>query len=139
MAKVLVVDDDEQVRELLNRVLLVDGHEVCQAPDGLVAVDICHRQSPDLTIIDLIMPNKEGLETIRELRRDYPAMRILAISGGGLTGTNSYLRLAQRLGADGAMAKPILPNELRKTVSELLGQSPVAGAPANRPLGPLVG
>lgn len=126
MAKILVVDDDVQVREFINRVLLVDGHEVCQAPDGRVAVDICHRHLPDLMVIDLIMPDKEGLETIRELRREYPAMRILAISGGGLAGTDSYLRLAQRLGADDIMAKPMLSDDLRKTVGELLRQSPIA-------------
>lgn len=125
MAKVLVVDDDEQVRVYISRVLTKAGHEVLLAANGLVATDICHRQSPALMIIDLIMPTQEGLETIQQLRREYPDMRILAISGGGLGKPESYLRIARRLGADDALTKPILPNDLLRIVGNLLGQSSV--------------
>ncbi len=123
MAKVLVVDDDEQVRVYLSRVLTEAGHEVLLAADGLVATDVCHRQSPVLMIIDLIMPTQEGLATIQQIRREYPNMRILAISGGGMAEPESYLRMARRLGADHVMAKPIMAADLLKIVGELLGQS----------------
>ena len=74
-------------------------------------------------IVDLIMPTQEGLETIQQLHREYPDMRILAISGGGLGEPESYLRVARRLGADDALAKPIVPDDLLRTIGKLLGQS----------------
>ena len=127
MATIMVVDDDPQVRELLATVLRMDGHEVTQACDGVEAVALCHAHAPDLAVIDLIMPQKEGIETIRELRREYPDMRILAISGGGLRGTGPYLQLAERLGADMGMPKPLLPDAFSAAVADLLGRAPAAG------------
>ena len=124
MANVMVVDDDDQVRGLLFRVLTADSHQVRQAGDGQAAVDLCRADPPQLMVIDLIMPVKEGLETIRELRPQFPDMRILAISGGGLAGTGSYLRLAQKLGADAVLAKPFGVDDLRSAVGGLLGKAP---------------
>ncbi len=130
MAKILIVDDDEQVRVYLGQVLREQGHEVHEvilAADGLVATDICHRQCPDLMILDLIMPGQEGLETIRLIRREHPDLPILAISGGGKMGdAEPHLRVARRLGANNSLAKPIMPDELIKAVGSLLVTSPRA-------------
>jgi DNA-binding NarL/FixJ family response regulator len=88
-------------------------------------VDSCRRRPPDLMILDLIMPRKEGIETIRELKHEMPQVKIIAISGGGHGQPESYLSLAQRLGAEGTLAKPFLPMQLVQMVNEVLAQ----GAP----------
>ena len=120
MPRVLVVDDESEIRRLVRRVLEAEGLEVEEAPDGQEAVEACRRQPPDLMILDLIMPRKEGLETIREVKSDLPSLKIIAISGGGHGRPESYLNLARRLGAERALAKPFLPLQLVQLVNELL-------------------
>ena len=120
MPRVLVVDDEPEIRRLVRRVLEAEGLEVEEAPDGQEAVEACRRQPPDLMILDLIMPRKEGLETIREVKSDLPSLKIIAISGGGHGRPESYLNLARRLGAERALAKPFLPLQLVQLVNELL-------------------
>ena len=120
MPRVLVVDDESEIRRLVRRVLEAEGLEVEEAPDGQEAVEACRRQPPDLMILDLIMPRKEGLETIREVKSDLPSLKIIAISGGGHGQPESYLNLARRLGAERALAKPFLPLQLVQLVNELL-------------------
>ncbi len=121
MARILVVDDDAPTRDLLRLILeRVGGHEVAEAPDGKVALRI-HRQEPvDLVVTDIIMPEKEGIETIREFRKDYPAVKIIAISGGGKTGPEQYLQAARGMGAMRTFKKPIKRDELLQAVNELL-------------------
>jgi DNA-binding response OmpR family regulator len=121
MKRVLVIDDDWQMREMMHQVLTRAGYDVVEAPNGEVGMNI-HRQDPvDLVITDLIMPEKEGIETIRELRRDYPGLKIIAISGGGRAGAEGYLSVAKTIGADRTMAKPFDLKKILDTVEELLG------------------
>ena len=120
MSTILVVDDDDQVRSLLRRILQKEGHDVREAADGQAAIDACHSKCPDLLIMDLVMPGKEGLETIQEIRQQHPAQKILAISGGGAGRSQSYLQLAKKLGASQALAKPFGVAELVQAVKQLL-------------------
>jgi len=120
MPRVLVVDDEPEIRRLVRRVLEAEGLEVEEAPDGQEAVEACHRRPPDLMVLDLIMPRKEGLETIREVKSDLPSLKIIAISGGGQGQPEGYLNLARHLGAERALAKPFLPMQLVQLVNELL-------------------
>ena len=120
MANILVVDDDEQVREVFKRTLEAHGHRVKEAGDGRAAVSSYREQPADLVILDIIMPEKDGLETILDLRRDFPEAKIIVISGGGRASAQGYLRPAKILGADLAYSKPLAPNELLEAIDKLL-------------------
>ena len=118
--KILVIDDDEQMRVLLREVMEWAGHEVVEAADGREGARLQRQHGADLVITDLIMPEQEGLETITALRRDYPGLKIIAISGGGRIGPEAYLPAARELGADRVFSKPFDVRELAETVRELL-------------------
>jgi len=119
MARILVIDDDDHVRTMLRLTLEQAGYEILDAPNGKVGIDI-YRESPtDLIITDLIMPEKEGVETIQELRRDYPAVKIIAISGGGRVSPEEYLPLAEMFGAQRVFSKPFGRDDLLQAIQEL--------------------
>ena len=120
MARILVIDDEELVRFTLKQALQKAGHEVLEAADGKDGVAVSKRSPVDLIITDIIMPEKEGVETIVELRRDDPDVKIIAISGGGRTGTTDYLELAQKLGSQRVLRKPFGRQELLEAVQETL-------------------
>ena len=119
MANILVIDDEVDIRGFLRIALERDGHAVTEAGDGAAGTRILAAQPIDLVITDIIMPNKEGIETIIEARRDNPGLRIIAISGGGRGGAD-YLKVAERLGADRTFAKPLSPTALVEAVRELV-------------------
>jgi len=114
---VLVVDDEIGVRSLLHDALSYAGYSVIEAENGAAALDVLAKRSVELMITDLIMPEKEGLETILEARKRYPKMKIISMSGafGG-----HYMKMASFLGADARVAKPIDLDELLKTVRGVL-------------------
>ncbi len=120
MTRILVIDDDDQVREMLRQTLEREGYEVVEAEDGNAGIKAYRRQPTDLIITDLIMPNKEGMETIMELRRDFPGVKIIAISGGGRMGPEFYLPAAKSLGAQKTMTKPVDRKELLEAIQGLL-------------------
>ncbi len=119
--RILVVDDEEQMRSLIRQILEGCGYEVSEAPDGNVALWLFKEKPSDLIITDLIMPKKEGLETIMELKKDVPDVKIIAISGGGHGDKRQYLDMAKKMGADSTLAKPFEKEELLKAVKDLLG------------------
>jgi DNA-binding response OmpR family regulator len=120
MSRILIVDDDPHVRSMLEHVLRKADHDVETAEDGKEALRV-HRERPvDLIVTDIIMPEKEGLETITELRKSFPAVKIIAISGGGRIGPSQYLKMAKVLGANRTFSKPFNPSELIAAVEELL-------------------
>lgn len=121
MARIVVVDDDEQVRTVFRIALEQNGYDVGEAAEGGAALKSCRAQPADLAIIDIVMPGKEGIETIAELKAEFPDIKIVAISGGGSAGPGTYLELAGRLGAHRTFAKPIRNDELLAVVRELLG------------------
>ena len=120
MALILVVDDEELLRRTLRTALERAGHEVEEAVDGGDAVRKFARRPCELVLIDIIMPEREGVETIGELRRLYPELPIIAMSGGGSVGGELFLDLARRLGATRTLPKPIRNAELVQLVAECL-------------------
>jgi CheY-like chemotaxis protein len=126
MARILVIDDDETVRELLRFTFEQAGYEVVEASDGDMGMQRYREQPTDLIIMDIFMPEKGGLESIMELRRDFPDVKIIAISGGGTVGsgwpTIDALPLAKRLGALRTLAKPFHAQEMLEAVREALAE-----------------
>jgi CheY-like chemotaxis protein len=119
MTSILIIDDDRQVRLMLRRRLMQHGYEIAEASDGNEGVRLYRETPTDLIITDLIMPEKEGIETIIELRRDFPDVKIIAISGGGTNNSEQYLNIAKNLGARYTFAKPVEIEELLKAISEI--------------------
>ncbi|MDD4309167.1 MAG: response regulator [Candidatus Cloacimonetes bacterium] len=122
MAKILVIEDDSSFRNVLVQMLSRAGYEVRQAGDGTTALQECADFNPDLVLTDIIMPDKEGLETIQELLTTHPQLKIIAMSGGGKFGPDSYLPLAQKLGAKATLQKPFMREELINTIEGVLKQ-----------------
>lgn len=120
MPRILLVDDDPQVRMMLRMLLEDSGYEVEEAGNGLSALKAFSDRHADLIIIDLIMPEKEGLDTIMELKEDSRPVKIIAVSGGGRIAPMGYLDVAQKLGADRVFAKPVDGDELLQAIEELL-------------------
>lgn len=120
MTKILVVEDDSSFRKVLVRMLTRAGYEIDQAGDGNQALEVCAEFKPDLVLTDIIMPDKEGLETIQELLEISPDLKIIAMSGGGKFGPDSYLPLAEKLGAKASLQKPFMRDELLSTIESVL-------------------
>ncbi len=121
--KILIIDDDDQILSLLARSAELAGFVAMTAMDGREGQKLLEKQSFDLVITDLIMPEKEGMETITFIKKNFPAIKIIAISGGGRIGPETYLPAALELGADRAFAKPFSVDELLSAVRQLLGQT----------------
>ena len=114
MAHLLVIDDDAGVREVIRLYLDGSGHRVIEAKDGYAGIKAFAQASFDLVITDIFMPDQDGIETIRMLRKLRPTIKIIAISGG-IVGDKIYLREAKSLGADSCIAKTIPPNGLAQS------------------------
>ncbi|NJN52843.1 MAG: response regulator [Gammaproteobacteria bacterium] len=123
MSSILVVDDDSQVLEVVGEMLRLEGYDVATAVDGRDAVNQFKRAEFDLVITDLIMPEKEGLETIAELRNLRGKVPVIAMSGGGRIGPTDYLETARFIGANATLAKPFARSELISLVSNLLSDA----------------
>jgi CheY-like chemotaxis protein len=120
MPRILVADDDEDLRELLRLMLAKMGHEVVLAKNGKEAVDFCAEQLPDLVLTDLIMPEREGLETIGSLRQTWPHLKIIAMSGGARMNAGDLLKIAKLMGAREVLAKPFSHQDLQNTIDSVL-------------------
>ena len=120
MAEILVIEDDVEVRNLLGALLRRAGHEVVEAENGQQGIHQFRTHPADLIITDLFMPVKEGLETIVDLRREFPDLKIIAISGGHREGTGNYLKAAQLCGASRIFNKPFNNSDLLAAIDELL-------------------
>ncbi len=121
MGSILIIDDDVEILEIYREILQREGYDVLAASDGRQGMKLCRDQEVDLVITDIIMPEKEGLETIMELRRDLPDVKIIAMSGGGQIGAEEYLPLAEKLGAQRTLDKPFTPKELLDAIRGILG------------------
>jgi DNA-binding response OmpR family regulator len=116
---ICVVDDEEQVRNTLCARLEAAGFHTLQAKNGTEALDLLSRSQVAVVVLDIIMPEKEGLSTIVEIKALDPSLPILAVSGGGMGDAFDYLRYAKELGADDVLAKPIRGEEFVERVRRL--------------------
>ena len=123
MARILVIDDDEPIREVLRGILEAAGHEVLEAADGESGIELHRSHRPALVIADIIMPEMDGLEVIRELRRTSPDVKVMAVTGYDDKGEKGYLALAEEYGAHRTFRKPVDPDEIEEAVAELLAQT----------------
>ncbi len=120
MAAVLIVDDQDMVRRTLRSALESEGFVVSEAADGEQALQVYSRAPTDVVVIDIVMPNKEGIETIFELRRSSSAVKIIAMSGRD---TAEFLEMAKKLGADHVLRKPFGMRVLADLVRRCLEQN----------------
>ena len=120
MASILLVDDDDPFRTMLSEVLTRAGYQVHEASDGQQAIELYQSQPTDLVITDLVMPEKEGLEMIVDLKRLNSEAKIIAMSGGGRHGAQDYLKMARAFGAHRVLAKPFSHREILETITAVL-------------------
>ncbi len=121
MAVVMVIDDDTALRRLIVRALGNDGHEVIEAENGADALALLERHQPALIITDILMPKTEGIETINKVKERFPGIKIIAMSGGGMSRNLMFLDIARAIGAEETLAKPFRPAKLVEVVKRLLG------------------
>ena len=123
MARILIIDDDDQFRTMLRKMLEKAGYnDIEEAGNGSIGMKLFRQNPFDVVITDIIMPDKEGIEMITELRRDYPQIKIIAMSGGGRVGPHGYLEMAKYLGAGRTLTKPFKQSDLIDAVQELLNE-----------------
>lgn len=121
MARILVIDDQEHIRSIIKQLLLLDNYEVDLAENGMVGMKMADQNVYDLVITDIIMPEKDGLEVVRELKRLCPVVKIVAVSGGATKlDFEMLLKTARAFGADRILPKPIDFMMLQSIVKELL-------------------
>jgi YesN/AraC family two-component response regulator len=122
MANILLVDDEPLVVETLSSAMASKGHTVVTAANGIDGMKKFTEGKFDLVITDVIMPDKDGIELIMELRRHAPTVKVVAISGGGRTGNVEFLKMATKLGATAALSKPIQLAEFYSVLRQCLGE-----------------
>src|SRR5574341_782058 len=119
MARILVIDDDADVRRVIRRTLEAEGHNVREAADGKAGMKLYRERPADLVVTDLFMPEQEGLETIRELRRSFKDVKILVVTGSPPGGPMDFRAHATALGAKATLSKPFTREELLGAVQDL--------------------
>jgi DNA-binding response OmpR family regulator len=120
MKKILVIEDNAIVRNTVMRILESAGYTVVTANDGLQGFDLFRKEQPDLVISDIIMPQQEGIGTIRQILAERPGTKIIAISGGGRIGNTDFLSIARKMGAIDALPKPFDPDDLLGRINNCL-------------------
>ncbi|HRJ71333.1 MAG TPA: response regulator [Terrimicrobiaceae bacterium] len=121
MAKILVIEDEDNFRGVLAMMLAHENHEVSTAANGVEAMQHLGATEFDVVITDVLMPEKDGVETILGLRRSSPATKIIAMSGGGRIGSEDYLTIAAKLGASATLPKPFSREQLLAVIAQALG------------------
>ena len=118
--RVLVIDDEPGVCKLVETMLTASGHSVVIAENGRAGLELLGKSDFDVVLTDIIMPEVEGIEIIMTIRERFPAVRIVAMSGGGRTGNIDFLAAAGKLGASATLRKPFTISALHKAISESL-------------------
>jgi len=125
MARILIIEDNDDLRTIVTDALIAAGHEVIQAADGVEGIESQRNASADLVITDILMPEKEGIETIRDLTREFPALPIIAMSGAGRSqSANALPFIAKELGAHAFLRKPFGSRDLLEAVQKVLERAP---------------
>lgn len=122
MQRILIIDDDHHILLMIKKMLERAGFEVDLASNGNEGLELFKKMPVDLVITDIIMPEKEGLETIREMKRLRPDLKIIAMSGGGKVSSDNYLNTAKIFGASRTLAKPFSQKQMVSAVQDLLGK-----------------
>ena len=120
MAYILIIDEDPHILDLYKRMLEAEGHSVVTASNGQEVIDIFRNDWVDLIVTDMVMPVKDGIKTIMELRKDFPDIKVIAISGGGIIEPDRYLSLAKCIGIKQTFAKPVSKEQLINAVNDVL-------------------
>jgi CheY-like chemotaxis protein len=121
MASILVIDDEPTVRDMLKTMLEAEGHRVVQASNGTEGVSLYRSNPADVVITDILMPEADGSVAIRQLKRDFPDVKIIAMSGGGeIVGPETCLNVALRVGAAMVFEKPLHHQDLLNAIRDLL-------------------
>lgn len=123
MANILVIDDDEFFRPMLCEMLVEMGHTVVEARNGNEGLARHANGGVDLVITDLVMPEKEGIETIIEIRERDAGLPLIAMSGGGRTLADNYLHIASKVGADWLLTKPFARSDLMEAISMVMDRT----------------
>ncbi len=123
MSKILIIDDEKDIRNLFRELLEKEGYEVFEADNGITGLETFKKENTDMVITDIIMPKKEGLATILELRKDNPDLKIIAITGGGYIIRRDFLGYAQKFGANEVLTKPLKLDILVETVNNLMQET----------------
>jgi DNA-binding response OmpR family regulator len=119
MKRILIVEDNADLRSMLRLCLEADGFEVDVAANGQHALDVLSQRPADVVVTDLFMPDQDGIETILEVRKRYPDVRIVAMSGWTSTEGSDYLRVAREIGALETLRKPFDPRQLSRLLRGL--------------------
>lgn len=120
MTKILVIDDDDLTRGMICNALKKAEFEVLEAANGNEGVQKAQNEKPDLVVTDILMPDKEGIETIMEIKAINSAIKIVAMSGGGTSKNMSFLEMAKKVGAEQVLSKPFKPSALLETINKVL-------------------
>ena len=120
MAQILVIDDDRSIRNTIARMLTAHGFGVVATANGKDALKLCEQEHPVMVITDIIMPEQEGIETIRQILDHQPGAKIIAISGGGRIGNTDFLQIARKVGATEVLPKPFYPDDLLQLVQNCI-------------------
>lgn len=134
MTRILIIDDEPAVRMTIRQILEHAGYQVAAAENGAVGLAVIRAGGVDLVITDVLMPEMEGLETVMAVRREFPAIKLIAMSGGGRKGNYDYLSAAAKLGASKVLQKPFNRIALLDAVRECLGTGESEGPPASSAL-----
>ncbi|HEY1722969.1 MAG TPA: response regulator [Magnetospirillaceae bacterium] len=129
MAQILIADDDILIRATMQKLLTKAGHVIFEAANGIEAEEVIARTNVDLVITDVIMPDKEGLMLVRDLKKRSPQLLIIAMSGGGRVGAFSFLETATQFGADAVLRKPFRGGELIELVNATIAGVPQGPLP----------
>jgi CheY-like chemotaxis protein len=127
MKRILLIEDDENIRKMLRISLESYGYAVTEAGDGKEGMASYKASPADLVLTDLVMPEKEGLETIRELRKTNSQVKIIAMSGGSRSNAGENLKMAKLFGATALISKPFEISKLAQTIADVLGERPADG------------
>ena len=119
MKKIVIIEDDDAIRESLSEILLLNNYEVLATDNALDVSDIIINFKPDILITDIITPDKDGIEIIIEIRKKYPDIVLIAISGGGRIDSESYLNTARYLGANATLKKPFTHDQLLEMIKNI--------------------
>ena len=119
-ARILIVDDDAAVSRTLSLILTRAGYQVNTVTSGRKGLELLSNDGYDLVLTDIIMPELDGIEAIRRIRTDHPGLRIIAMSGGGQIDKADFLHMAEALGADRVIEKPVRSERLLELVGSVM-------------------